>query len=128
MQCKAVIATLLALTLTGCAFQLPWASHERVATLNHFPLDVDEVSITGSVLGDEATPDKRTKKQAGCDRRQAVSVGMTREQVYASCWGKPTSIDASSIGPNKFELLVYQGFDYVYLEDGVVKTVQVASR
>jgi hypothetical protein len=136
-QCKAVIATLLALTLPGCGFQLPWASpsatslnpsSERVAGLNHFPLDVDEPSITGSVLGDDAAQDKRAKKQASCDRRQAVSVGMTREQLDTSCWGKPTSISTSTIGANKFELLVYQGYDYVYLEDDVVKSVQVSNR
>jgi hypothetical protein len=147
-QYKAVIATLLALTLPGCGFQLPWASpsatsmnpssafeeralsprDERVAALNHFPLDAYDTSITGSLLGDEATQDKRAKKQASCDRRQAVSVGMTREQLDTSCWGKPTSISTSTIGANKFELLVYQGYDYVYLEDDVVKSVQVSNR
>ena len=146
-QRTAVTIGLLALTLPGCAPQSPWASvavsmhsspalegrlaspgHERVPALNQFPIDAEEASITGSVLGDEARPDKRAKKQASCDRRQAVSVGMTREQVYLSCWGKPTSISASTVEPNKFQLLVYQGYDYVYLEDGIVKSVQVSSR
>jgi hypothetical protein len=101
--------------------------NERVPAANQFPLAVDEESITGSV-GDEAMPDRRAKKRASCDRRQAVSVGMTRAQVYASCWGEPTSINASTTGRYHFELLVYQGFDYVYLEDGVVKSIQVSSR
>ena len=147
-QCKAVIATLLALTLPSCAFQPPWASPPAVAmnqslegplpprndvpASNQFPLAADEASITGSVE-DEAMPDKRAKKPASCDRRQAVSIGMTRAQLYASCWGKPTSISASTIGipgerQNLSELLVYQGFDYIFLEDGVVTSIQVSSR
>ena len=142
-QCKAVTATLLALTLPGCAFQMPWASpsaiamhpspeapsspQNRAAESSQFPLADDDVSITGSV-GDQVRPGARVKRHASCDRRRAVSVGMTREQVYASCWGRPTSIDASTTGRYRFELLVYQGFDYVFLEDGVVTSVQVSSR
>jgi hypothetical protein len=143
-QCKAVIAaTLLALALPGCGSQLQWASPSAIAmnpspafkpprnrapASNQSPLDADEANITGSVRRDEATPEKRVNKQASCDRRQAVSAGMTRAQVYASCWGKPTSIDVSTTGPYKFELLVYEGYDYVYLEDGVVTSIQVSNR
>jgi len=144
-ECKAVIAaTLLALALPGCWAQLPLASpsatamnhpspafkppRNRAPAPNQSPLDSDEASITGSIRRDEATPEKRVNRQASCDRRQAVSPGMTRAQVYASCWGKPTSIDVSSTGPYKFELLVYDGYDYVYLEDGVVKSIQVSNR
>jgi hypothetical protein len=143
-QCKAVITTLLALTLPGCGFPTPWASPSAIATnqspekrpfsprnrvlaSNQVPLDADEASITGSVLGDEAAPDKRAKNQASCDGRQAVSVGMTRAQVYASCWGKPTRTEASTVGRAHSEMLFYQGSNYVYLEDGVVINIQVAS-
>ena len=78
-------------------------------------------------------PDKRAKKPASCDRRQAVSIGMTRAQLYGSCWGEPTSISASTVGRpgdrhNFSELLVYQGFDYIFLENGVVTSIQVSSR
>ena len=147
-QCKAAIATLLALTLPGCAFQSPWASpsatsmklssgfeerpfssrKERVAGSNHFPLNADETSTTGSILRDESTQGKRGKKQAGCDRRQAVSAGMTREQLYTSCWGKPTRISTETIGPVQYDLLVYQDHGYIFLEDGVVKSVQLWNR
>ena len=142
--CKAIAATLLVFTLPGCASQLPWAPpsgtsmnqspveelrlHEPPPAANQAALDADETSITGSVLGDQPIPFKPANKQASCDRRRAVSVGMTRTQVYASCWGKPTSINASRAEPYEYELLVYQGFDYVYLENGVVKAVQVSSR
>ena len=146
-QYKAVIATLLVLILPACA-QQPWASlsaisanpssaveerpfsrqHDRVAALTDFPLDAGETSITGSVQGNEPVQDKRAKQQASCNRRQAVSVGMTREQLYRSCWGRPTSISTSAIGPAKYDLLLYQGHDYVFLEDDVVISVQVSSR
>lgn len=53
---------------------------------------------------------------------------MTRAQVYASCWGRPKSISTGDLGATQSELLVYDGYNYVYLENGVVKSFETSGR
>ena len=76
---------------------------------------------------ESAAPDKPVRR-AACDRRNALSVGMTRAQVYASCWGRPKSISTGDLGATQSELLVYDGYNYVYLENGVVRSFETAGR
>jgi hypothetical protein len=56
-----------------------------------------------------------------CDRRGGVAVGMTKAQVYASCWGKPKSINETTTASRNHEQLVY-----VYLDNGVVTSIQTS--
>jgi hypothetical protein len=60
-----------------------------------------------------------------CDRRGGIRVGMTRAQVYASCWGKPKSINETTTANANHEQLVY-GNSYVYLDHGVVTAIQTS--
>lgn len=73
---------------------------------------------------------KRKKKnieaKAECDRKGGVSVGMTKEQVLASCWGKPQKKNITETGNGIHEQWVY-GFDaYVYFDGDVVTGVQAS--
>lgn len=52
-----------------------------------------EFAISLVLTETEAEHQKSITAKAECDRRGGVSVGMTREQVYASCWGKPRTIN-----------------------------------
>jgi hypothetical protein len=75
------------------------------------------------------TDDERRKKtaaKADCDRRGGVRVGMSRAEVYASCWGKPERINSTIGSYGKHEQLVYRGNNYVYLEDGIVRSIQIS--
>jgi len=67
-------------------------------------------------------------RPSGCDRGRAVSVGMTVAQVYASCWGKPKSINTSVVGATKTEMLLYEGYNYLYVENGVVKSIETSGQ
>lgn len=68
----------------------------------------------------------KARKKADCDRRGGVSVGMTRAQVYASCWGKPERINKTITGSHTREQLVYHGYNYLYLVDGVLSSIQTS--
>lgn len=61
--------------------------------------------------------DKAERKKSG------VRIGMTREQVLASNWGKPRKINRTSGVNYENEQWVYGG-GYLYFQDGVLHTVQ----
>jgi hypothetical protein len=76
----------------------------------------------------EAMHREQINAKATCDRKGGVRVGMTRDQVYASCWGKPTRIN-KTIGPyGVHEQLIYGGSNYLYMENGVLRTIQTSER
>jgi hypothetical protein len=64
---------------------------------------------------------------ADCKRRGGVSIGMTADQVRATCWGKPQSVNRTITARGNHEQWVY-GSSYVYLEQGVVTSIQTSSR
>jgi hypothetical protein len=81
-----------------------------------------------TISADSETEHKRKlAEKADCDRRGGVSVGMTRAQVYASCWGRPQRINTTTTVGGDHEQLVY-GYDYVYLRNGVVTSIQTSRR
>ena len=81
--------------------------------------DIDVALSDGKEAHDQQVAEKKE-----CDRRGSVSVGMTREQVYASCWGKPTKSTITAGG--RHEQLLYPGAQYVYLRDGVVTSIRTS--
>lgn len=64
------------------------------------------------------------KAKAECDRKGGVSIGMTRAQVYASCWGRPSRVNRTLNAYAEHEQFVYGGGNYVYLRNGVVTSIQ----
>jgi hypothetical protein len=67
---------------------------------------------------------EKTAKAAECDRRGGVRVGMTAEQVQASCWGKPRRVNRTITATRNSEQWVYSGNQYLYLDNGVVTAIQ----
>jgi hypothetical protein len=63
-----------------------------------------------------------------CQRidQNKIAVGMTADQVRLS-WGKPRSINSTIVASGMREQWVYGG-DYVYLDDGIVRSMQSSSR
>lgn len=57
-------------------------------------------------------------------RREGVSIGMTREEVLDSMWGKPQSINRTTGAYGTHEQWVYRGRNYLYFENGVLTTIQ----
>lgn len=66
---------------------------------------------------DEATERKRK-------RSQGVVIGMTRDDVLASSWGKPQRVNTTINARGTREQWVYGGRNYLYFENGVLTTIQ----
>lgn len=63
--------------------------------------------------------------KASCAKVGGIRIGLTAAAVRASCWGKPTQINATQTATHTREQWVYGG-GYVYLTDGVVDAIQTA--
>jgi hypothetical protein len=76
---------------------------------------------------DEVLADfKRKKKRAAAEYKAkgGVRIGMTKEQVLKSNWGKPSSINKSIGASGASEQWVYGGGNYLYFKNGVLTTIQ----
>lgn len=52
------------------------------------------------------------------------SIGMTADEVIESRWGKPKKINKTINKYGVSEQWVYDGYKYIYLDDGIVTTIQ----
>ena len=66
----------------------------------------------------------RVDAQKECERRGWVRIGMTKEQVYASCLGEPQAINTTTTLGGTREQLIYRNGVYVYLDAGIVTAIQ----
>lgn len=57
-------------------------------------------------------------------RKKGVTLGMTKDQVLASSWGRPQSINTTTTSYGTREQWVYGGRNYLYFENGILTTVQ----
>lgn len=63
------------------------------------------------------------KRVAIDTKRRGVAIGMTKEQVVASSWGRPQNINQSHGSFGTHEQWVYTG-GYLYFENGILSAVQ----
>lgn len=56
-------------------------------------------------------------------RKQGVSVGMTKDDVLASSWGRPERVNTTTNSRSVREQWVYRG-GYLYFENGILTTIQ----
>jgi hypothetical protein len=75
-----------------------------------------------------ATLHARLEKQqaaavAAEKRKKGVSIGMSKDDVLASSWGKPRKINSSHYAWGTHEQWVYDG-GYLYFENGVLTSIQ----
>jgi hypothetical protein len=66
------------------------------------------------------------KSPGDCKALGGASIGMTKPQLVASCWGKPLGTNTTLTAGGDREQLVYGGGNYIYLENGRVTTIQTA--
>lgn len=64
------------------------------------------------------------KRLAAEKKKQGVAVGMTKADVLASSWGRPQSINTTTTAYSVREQWVYGSGNYLYFENGVLKTIQ----
>ena len=63
-------------------------------------------------------------QEAGRRRKKGVSIGMTQEEVLASSWGKPESVNRTTYSFGVHEQWVYGGQNYLYFENGQLMSIQ----
>lgn len=61
---------------------------------------------------------------ATLQKGRGVNVGMTQEDILASSWGKPTKVNRTTYSFGVHEQWVYRGGNYLYLEDGILTSIQ----
>lgn len=57
-------------------------------------------------------------------KSEGVRIGMTQEQVLASSWGRPQKVNKTTTAYGVHEQWVYSGYNYLYFEDGILRTIQ----
>jgi hypothetical protein len=82
------------------------------------------------VFEDPAVTAKKAKQQAAkakaeCERKGGVTIGMTKEQVYASCWGKPYEVNTTVVASGRHEQWIYNR-GYLYFQDGILTGIQTS--
>jgi len=85
--------------------------------------------IDGLLTSEELTKLKEKLKikitQQNKDRKsQGVSIGMTKENVLLSSWGKPKKINKTTTSSGIIEQWIYENGRYLYFEDGILTTIQ----
>ena len=81
-------------------------------------------------LSKEISNENRLKKQA-IDKEKAafkakggVSIGMTKERVLKSNWGKPNKINRTTNAYGVTEQWVYGNGNYLYFDNGILSSIQ----
>lgn len=64
------------------------------------------------------------KEEKARKRREGVSVGMSKEDVLASSWGKPQKVNTTTTANATREQWVYGGSNYLYFTNGVLTAIQ----
>lgn len=89
--------------------------------------DYPDVGAKYSAQADKliAEADRRDQEEERKRKRsQGVSIGMTKEDVLASSWGRPESINTTTNARGTREQWVYGGRNYLYFENGILVTIQ----
>lgn len=64
---------------------------------------------------------------AAAKKKEGVSIGMSQEDVIASSWGRPESINKSIYSFGVHEQWVYGGRNYLYFKNGVLDSIQTGN-
>ncbi len=90
-------------------------------TGNRTPLKYEKEnnSITDDIIGTYI-------KQEGItvEKLKKPKIGMTKDEVINSTWGKPEDINKTTTRYGTSEQWCYSGYKYIYFEDGIVTSIQ----
>lgn len=65
-----------------------------------------------------------TKEERAKRKKEGVFIGMTKEEVLASKWGKPKERNKSTNASGTSEQWVYGGRNYLYFDDDILTSIQ----
>lgn len=72
----------------------------------------------------DAKRELNEKANIRTENPQPVSIGMTMEDVLTDGWGKPIDVNRTTTTNSVNEQWVYNGYKYLYFEDGILVTIQ----
>lgn len=76
------------------------------------------------VAKEKATKEKAAKELAKKKKMEGVNIGMTKEDVLASSWGKPNEINRTINQYGTREQWCYGNGNYLYFDDGILTSIQ----
>ena len=86
---------------------------------------------TSSIAADAARVKEQERARLAAEKadrarrkREGVAIGMTREEVLMSQWGRPEHINRTTTAHGEHEQWVYHGRNYLYFENGKLTTIQ----
>lgn len=98
--------------------------HQKYEKLAEAKAIKDKAAAEAKAAKDRAIAEaklKREKKSSG------VHIGMTTQDVLDSSWGRPKKINRSVNEYGTREQWVYPGYNYLYFDDGILKTIHTSS-
>lgn len=103
------------------------SSRDKATAIEHLIRDYPEygkkydnllAQLSKKADAEQKTADAKLKESKG------ISIGMNREDVLASSWGKPDSVNRTTTSNTTSEQWVYGGRNYLYFENGKLSTIQ----
>lgn len=83
------------------------------------------VKTTYSVGGSDVSIYSKTSISTNIpEEKPSPRIGMTADEVKASNWGSPSDINKTTSAYGVSEQWVYDDYKYIYLEDGIVTSIQ----
>lgn len=113
----AIIAQVKRLTADG-----KWQQASDLAGLYSFLHD-PELDALEKKADDKLTSIREAQRKTEA-RKRGVSVGMSKEQVLESSWGKPQSVNTTTTAHGVREQWVYGNRNYLYFTDGTLTSIQ----
>jgi hypothetical protein len=87
--------------------------------------DVDDPEFQRQFVAIERKVSDRISAKAKADaRKMGVTLGMTKEQVLGSSWGRPQSVNKTTNAYGTSEHWVYGGSNYLYFKGDVLTSIQ----
>ncbi len=74
--------------------------------------------------GDDATQRTLRRTSVSIRAQRDPQIGMTAEEVRLSSWGEPYKINKSTYSWGTSEQWCYSGYKYIYLDNGIVTSIQ----
>ena len=113
------VAMACALALSACR-----TSEESQADLRTWQEAQDKAFHESIAEHNKEVERKTAARRKECEAKGVPAIGMTKAQVSATCWGKPSRINTTTTANGSREQLVYGLNAYVYLTNGIVTAIQ----
>jgi hypothetical protein len=98
---------------------------DAAALANNYYNVVDPAFVKQRDAIEKRISDAIAAKAKAAAKKEGVTIGMTKEQVLGSSWGKPSRINTSTYSFGTKEQWVYDRYQngYLYFENGILTSI-----